>query len=220
MPSTGGNSACRSISCCSRTGERYFPNLARWHFRGYMVRGELALRFKTRSSVIMRIDVGVSRKEYDSGGHSTTSSEDFCTTYISCNPVVLVSNAAEQERGPRFYADDPVCCAPKPLNIADVKARKTDTLFDFLYNSFAHRVIHATPAEGINTLGDVLDSEWFTNRHGRKRLSVEELKQGRGDGRPPRPPYRCHRGEARRNNSRVQNARLQKGRCTSLSPIR
>jgi hypothetical protein len=99
------------------------------------------------------------------------------------------SNAAEQERVPRFYADDPVCCAPKPLNSADVKARKTDTLFDFLYNSFAQEAYTDTPAEGINTLGEALDSEWFTNRHGRKRLSVKELKQGVGDGQPPRPPY-------------------------------
>jgi len=99
------------------------------------------------------------------------------------------SKAADQERVPRFYADDPVCCAPQPLHIAEIKARKTDTLFDFLYNSFAQQVYTDTPAEGVNTLGDVLDSEWFINRHGRKRLSVKELKQGSGDGRPPRPPY-------------------------------
>ena len=99
------------------------------------------------------------------------------------------SNAAEQERVPRFYADDPVCCAPQPLHIPEIKARKTDTLFDFLYNSFAEQVYTDTPAESVNTLGDVLDSEWFINRHGRKRLSVKELKQGSGDGRPPRPPY-------------------------------
>ena len=62
-------------------------------------------------------------------------------------------------------------------------------LYDFIYNSFVREVPTNTPGEGINTLGEVLDSEWFTNRHGRRRLSIAELKRGPGDGEPPRPPY-------------------------------
>ena len=118
--------------------------------------------------------------------------------YLSRVPAQLVlaasfsSMAVEivaQEVSHRFYPDDPICCAAKPLHVESIKERKTDTLYDFLYNSFAREVVSHKRAEGINTLGEVLDSEWFTNRHGRKRLSITELKRGPGDGQPPQPPY-------------------------------
>lgn len=103
---------------------------------------------------------------------------------VAC-PVEAQAEKTEQY----FYPDDPVCCAPRPLNVSQVAERKTDALYDFLYNSFAPRVPAHTRAGGINTLGEVLDSEWFTNRHARTPLSLAELKRGPGDGTPPSPPY-------------------------------
>jgi hypothetical protein len=94
-----------------------------------------------------------------------------------------------EELSLRLYPDDPVCCAPKPLHTAAINERKTDVLFDFLYNSFAREIHTGTRAEAVNTLGEVLDSEWFTNRQGRSRMSAAELKQGPGEGEPPQPPY-------------------------------
>jgi hypothetical protein len=95
--------------------------------------------------------------------------------------------AQSQEK--RFYSDDPICCAPKPLSIKSIEPRKIDLLFDFIYSSIVRKPPSNTLAGGINTLGEVLDSEWFTNRHARKRLTRAELKQGPGDSRPPQPPY-------------------------------
>ena len=40
-------------------------------------------------------------------------------------------------------------------------------------------------AQGVNTLGDVLDGAWYANRHGRTRMSVEELQRGSGNDQPP-----------------------------------
>ena len=103
--------------------------------------------------------------------------------------VLAAAPLSAQAQEKRFYSDDPICCAPKPLSIKSIEPRKIDLLFDFIYSS----VVRAQPsnklAGGINTLGEVLDSEWFTNRHARKRMTPAELKQGPGDSRPPQPPY-------------------------------
>ena len=40
-------------------------------------------------------------------------------------------------------------------------------------------------AQGVNTLGDVLDGAWYVNRHGRTRMSLAELRRGSGDDQPP-----------------------------------
>ena len=36
-------------------------------------------------------------------------------------------------------------------------------------------------AQGVNTLGEVLDGAWYVNRHGRTRMSLAELRRGSGD---------------------------------------
>jgi len=41
------------------------------------------------------------------------------------------------------------------------------------------------PSGNANTLGEVPDSPWFTNRHGRHRMTLEELMTGPGESRPP-----------------------------------
>lgn len=43
------------------------------------------------------------------------------------------------------------------------------------------------PALGTNTLGEVPDSAWYTNRHGRRRMSIEELQRGPCGDRAPEP---------------------------------
>ena len=90
----------------------------------------------------------------------------------------------------RFYPDDPLQETPKPLATPLVKERKLSEYFDYFYNTFGKPGEHHTPAQtipgvGVNTLGDVPDSTWFVNRHGRKRMSRDELVRGPGNSRPP-----------------------------------
>lgn len=103
---------------------------------------------------------------------------------LTAAPVVLP--AAE---GPKFYPDDPVMTVPRRHNATGVKPRKTDALFDFIYNSFEPEPKKILPAQNVNTLGDVPDSEWYTNRHFKRRMSLDELHHGPGEATPPRPPY-------------------------------
>ncbi len=103
--------------------------------------------------------------------------------------IALAAPLVVQAQEKRFYSDDPICCAPKPLSIKSIEPRKIDLLFDFINSSVVRQKPSNTLAGGINTVGEVLDSEWFTNRHGRKRLTPAELKRGPGDNHPPQPPF-------------------------------
>jgi hypothetical protein len=84
----------------------------------------------------------------------------------------------------KFYDDDPITKEPKPLNVANASSRQINDIYDFFYMSFAKH-----PPEGLslaaNTLGEVPDSDWYTNRHGAHRMSVEELVRGPNLTHPP-----------------------------------
>ncbi len=90
---------------------------------------------------------------------------------------------------PKFYPDDPISKTPKPRGAGAVKPRKTDALYDFIYNSFEPKPKKILPARNVNTLGEVPDGEWYTNRHFHKRMSLEALRRGPGNDAPPKPPY-------------------------------
>ncbi len=111
---------------------------------------------------------------------------------VSCLAAVPVSALllAQPDSGPRFYPDDPIAKVPPPVAVHDPKERKLDPLFDFAYQSARPYPRPPERALGVNTLGEVPDSAWYTNRHGRRRMTREELRRGPGDSHPPQPPFR------------------------------
>jgi hypothetical protein len=90
---------------------------------------------------------------------------------------------------PKFVSDDPLWVEPKPREVSNPKAIEIDNLSDFIQQSFVtpHHVKSGArvPAQNVNTLGEAPDSEWYTNRHALRRMSLEELKRGAGDANPP-----------------------------------
>ena len=88
-----------------------------------------------------------------------------------------------------FYPDDPIQSMPEPVPVHELAVRKIDYLYDFLANSVKPNPRLPVPAGAINTLGEVPDSAWFTNRHGRKRMTREELQTGPGNSSAPVPPF-------------------------------
>ncbi len=90
----------------------------------------------------------------------------------------------------RFYPDDPLVSEPPPAAVEHAGYRSLNSLYEYLANRFVklgerHSYNGVIPATGINTLGEIPDGPWFVNRHGRKRLSAEELARGPGDHDPP-----------------------------------
>src|SRR4051812_598685 len=99
---------------------------------------------------------------------------------------VLNSPGAE---APRFFADDPIQSMPAPLPVNKPVRQQFNELLDFFSQIRRPDARPAKPAGAINTIGEVPDSDWFTNRHGQRRMSRRELQQGPGPAEVPVPPF-------------------------------
>ena len=102
--------------------------------------------------------------------------------------VAAVSSAQAQR--PRFYPDDPLRVEPAPLPVADVNARALSEVLEQLKNALKktgerHPAGGVIPARAVNTLGEVMDGDWYVNRHATRRLTIEELQRGPGNANPP-----------------------------------
>jgi hypothetical protein len=84
----------------------------------------------------------------------------------------------------KFFDDDPLLKDPAPVAVSTAEPRKISDIYDFLYQSFG-KYPQEGPSLAVNTLGEVPDSAWYTNRHVSRRMSVAELVRGPGGHRPP-----------------------------------
>jgi hypothetical protein len=96
------------------------------------------------------------------------------------------SHAAAQ----RFDPDDPLLREPTPLPAPDPGRRNLSALIEAAAATFGrpgerHPARGVIAAQDVNTLGEVLDGAWYVNRHGRTRMSSDELRRGSGDAQPP-----------------------------------
>ena len=107
--------------------------------------------------------------------------------------LFLVLMSVSALHGQKFYADDPIAAWPKPQSATAVKPRRINEYFDFFQNvmfrpgELAKKTGAIIPARAVNTLGEVPDNEWYTNRHYRRRMSIDELMRGPGNSAPPSP---------------------------------
>jgi hypothetical protein len=105
--------------------------------------------------------------------------------------LLLVSLAfAHPVYAQKFFPDDPLVEEPEPFPTVAPESRDLSEILELLGNVFgapgeAHPEFGVIPAQGVNTLGEVLDGPWYVNRHGRTRMTREELVRGAGRYRPP-----------------------------------
>jgi hypothetical protein len=98
----------------------------------------------------------------------------------------LIAVAAGFARAPRFYRDDPIARDPETQNASAVREAEVSQLYDFAENSFlgaGDKTIK--PAVNTNTIGEVPDSSWFTNRLGRAPMTTDEIVKGPDTGTGP-----------------------------------
>lgn len=94
--------------------------------------------------------------------------------------------AAAPPAGPRFLADDPVRVDPDRMPIAKPAPVELSNVYDVLENTFRHRPGgRVPPAINVNTLGEVPDSSWFTNRIGARAMTAGEIARGVATVGPP-----------------------------------
>jgi hypothetical protein len=88
----------------------------------------------------------------------------------------------------QFLPDDPLTRTPEVATVRKTNVQDINALYDFADNSFHYKTPPATDSLGVNTLGEVPDSSWFTNRD-ISNLSIEALKKGGRTHGGPQPPY-------------------------------
>jgi hypothetical protein len=93
--------------------------------------------------------------------------------------VLAITVASGRSAGPVFYADDPIRVDPETQDASRTAPWKVSESYDLIENTFLGpgdaRPIRAL---NVNTIDEVPDSSWFTNRIGRRPMSVEEVVRG------------------------------------------
>jgi hypothetical protein len=95
----------------------------------------------------------------------------------------LTAGSAQQ-----FLADDPLTRTPEVAAVGKADVQEINGLYDFAHNSFHYKSPLSSESLGVNTLGEVPDSSWFSNRDV-SRLSIEAVKKGGRVHGGPQPPY-------------------------------
>jgi hypothetical protein len=99
---------------------------------------------------------------------------------------VWTAGSAGRTAAPKFYPDDPIWRDPETQDASNVQGVEVSGQYDLIENSFlgaGDRTLKR--AENVNTVGEVPDSSWFTNRAGRRPMTVADLVKGPDTGRGP-----------------------------------
>jgi hypothetical protein len=88
----------------------------------------------------------------------------------------------------QFLSDDPITRTPEVGVVHGESVQSINALYDFAHNSFHYKDRDAIESLGVNTLGEVPDSSWFTNR-ATSALTIEQVKKGGRVHGGPEPPY-------------------------------
>lgn len=113
-----------------------------------------------------------------------------CATRLAFVVLVVTFTSPVWAQGQRFYPDDPLRSEPTPLPVADINPRALSEVLEQVKNSLRrtgerHPANGVIPARAVNTLGEVMDGEWYVNRHGTRRMTIDELQRGPGNANPP-----------------------------------
>jgi hypothetical protein len=98
---------------------------------------------------------------------------------------------AVSTNGQRFYADDPIAREPESQDASKAQPYFMGSLYEMTTNLFvtARDKPSGTRARNINTIDEVPNSSWFTNRIGTTPVTVEEIMRGPNRGAPPDPSH-------------------------------
>ena len=90
--------------------------------------------------------------------------------------------------GSKFFPDDPLRQDPETQDASEVREWDITDTYDFVENSFLgpgdQRDVRA---QNVNTLDEVPDSSWFTNRLGSRVMTADEVETGPIVGTGPGP---------------------------------
>jgi hypothetical protein len=99
---------------------------------------------------------------------------------VTATVMVAWLAGGSRAAGPMFYPDDPITIDDdRAFDASGAMPIEGSNGFDFAEHTFGKRGDRsAIPASNINTIDEVPDSTWFTNRIGRQPMTVAEIVRG------------------------------------------
>lgn len=113
----------------------------------------------------------------------------LCTVVgvVSYSLQVVAAGRAGRS-SPRFYDDDPLTRTVDNQDASKVQARPISAMFDAAVNLFGRPGLQEVGrAEDVNTIDEVPDSNWFTNRAGTRPIPPDEMYRGPSADTGPAP---------------------------------
>jgi hypothetical protein len=102
--------------------------------------------------------------------------------------AVAAATALGSAAAPKFFTDDPIWVERDTQDASGMKMLEVDLMVDIASSIVRGRdVIVPGPARNTNTIDEVPDSSWFTNRVGHRALTPEDVATGPNTTSGPAP---------------------------------
>ncbi len=103
--------------------------------------------------------------------------------------ATIAVSAVLSGQTPRFYSDDPLMRVEDTEDASNVRPKSVNLVYDEAINLFGRPGDSNMNrrAMSINTIDEVPDSSWFTNRIGARAMTVEEVAKGPDTSTGPAP---------------------------------
>ena len=109
--------------------------------------------------------------------------------FVATTTAAVLVVASSRAAAPKFYPDDPLPREPETQDASRAEVTEVDLFSDLLVNMFMKPgdVTPGVRAGNINTIDEVPDSSWFTNRVGTVPLTGADISRGANVGKGPAP---------------------------------
>jgi hypothetical protein len=104
---------------------------------------------------------------------------------IACILVLVVPLWPGAAQGGKFKRDDPLWQDSDRVSIPKPTVMPLSKPVDLFQKTFSRPKAGVRPAVNVNTLGEVPDSSWFTNRMSQRTMTIHELVLGPNQGEGP-----------------------------------
>jgi hypothetical protein len=119
--------------------------------------------------------------------------------YVSTLAAILIGSALLCDAaGQKFYRDDPIWNDPETQDASGATETPPIGKYEFVQNTFNNPGERTDKrAVNVNTVDEVPNSSWFTNRLGRQPWSIDQLVRGPDTGTgPARGPWTIIEGKS------------------------
>jgi len=109
---------------------------------------------------------------------SITNTSRLAVITVGALAVAAGLTIGASAASPRFYEDDPIWQDHDTEDASNMQPLDVDLIVDLTTNLFARTATSNARAQNVNTIGEVPDSSWFTNRAGYRPLTPDDVFKG------------------------------------------